>query len=132
MTLCTSVSQVSTPLREALAFVVVSLACALLGAVYELFSHEVYSYYMIYAFVLPLALGALPNLVIELRRLRPPSRIAANMWNSGVATLVVGSMFRGALDIYGTTSCFVVVYLGVGAILLGSGMLLCLLDKHAV
>ncbi|MEE0026414.1 MAG: hypothetical protein U0J70_02405, partial [Atopobiaceae bacterium] len=81
MTSCTSVSQASTPLREAMAFVVVSLACALLGAVYELFSHEVYSYYMIYAFVLPLALGALPNLVIELRGLRPPSRSAANMWN---------------------------------------------------
>jgi glucan phosphoethanolaminetransferase (alkaline phosphatase superfamily) len=119
-------------LREALAFVAVSLVCALLGAVYELFSHEVYSYYMIYAFVLPLALGALPNLVIELRGLRPPSRSAANVWNSGVATLVVGSMFRGALDIYGTTSGFVVIYLIVGAILLGGGMLLCLLGKHAV
>jgi hypothetical protein len=41
-------------------------------------------------------------------------------------------MFRGALDIYGTTSGFVVVYLVVGAILLGGGMLLCLLGKHAV
>ena len=33
---------------------------ALFGAVYELFSHEVYSYYMIYAFGIPLILGVLP------------------------------------------------------------------------
>ena len=33
---------------------------ALFGAIYELFSHDVYSYYMIYAFAIPLLMGVLP------------------------------------------------------------------------
>ena len=32
------------------AYLLSTVICALFGAVYELFSHEVYSYYMIYAF----------------------------------------------------------------------------------
>ena len=45
--------------RIARNYAAASLFCALFGAVYELFSHEVYSYSMIYAFIIPLAGGAL-------------------------------------------------------------------------
>ena len=41
--------------RTAFVYLLVSLFCALFGAVYEVFSHEVYSFYMIYAFAFPLA-----------------------------------------------------------------------------
>ena len=45
--------------RTSLIYLIVSLFCALFGAVYEMFSHEVYSYYMIYAFAFPLIGGTL-------------------------------------------------------------------------
>ena len=41
-------------------YLFISLLCILFGAVYEYYSHEVYSYFMLYAFVIPLAGGALP------------------------------------------------------------------------
>ncbi len=40
--------------RTSLNYLWISLFCLLFGAVYELFSHGVYSMYMIYAFVFPL------------------------------------------------------------------------------
>lgn len=46
--------------KTALYYLFISLFCILFGAVYELFSHEVYSYFMLYAFVIPLGGGALP------------------------------------------------------------------------
>lgn len=48
--------------KTALYYLFISLFCILFGAVYELFSHEVYSYFMLYAFVIPLGGGALPFL----------------------------------------------------------------------
>lgn len=46
--------------KISLGYLLSALFCALFGAVYELFSHEVYSYSMIYAFLFPLAGGTLP------------------------------------------------------------------------
>jgi len=96
--------------------------CALFGAVYELFSHEVYSYFMIYAFAIPLVLGVLPNLAAALFGWRAPGKIAANAWNSGVAALTVGCIFQGALEIYGTTNQLAIVYPVVAAALLVAGV----------
>lgn len=122
MTSYTSANTAPNPLKSAFVYLAASLFCAFFGAVYELFSHEVYSYFMIYAFAIPLVLGALPNLVIALKGLRAPGKLAANAWNSGVAALTVGSIFKGALDIYGTTSQLALVYPVVAAILLVAGL----------
>ena len=102
-------------------YAVITLACALFGAIYELFSHEVYSYFMIYAFVVPLVLGTLLSLRFCRAKARVPGRLALNAWNSGVATLTVGCIFKGALDIYGTTNRLVVVYPIAAALLLIAG-----------
>ena len=74
-----------------------ALFCVLFGAVYELFSHGVYSYGMLYAFVFPLVLGVLPLLLLTM--LRAP-----------IATLTVGSIVSGTLEIYGTTNPLTLVY----------------------
>ena len=94
---------------------------ALFGAVYEIFSHEVYSYYMIYAFAIPLVLGVLPYSLLLIFR-KYPGRVALNLWNSGIAALSVGCAFRGALDIYGTTNVLSAVYPVAGFALLTAGM----------
>ncbi|MBO6040384.1 MAG: hypothetical protein J6P58_04170 [Oscillospiraceae bacterium] len=107
-----------------------ALFLAFFGAVYEHFSHGVYSYYMLYAFALPLGLGALPWCVLSLRRRRSPCRAAAQLWDSGVLTLAVGSVFRGVLDIYGTTNRLVIVYPAVGAALLLAGAVRAIADRR--
>ena len=45
----------------------IALFCAIFGAVYELFGHNVYSYRMIYAFLAPLVLGAICLFALALR-----------------------------------------------------------------
>lgn len=109
-------------LKTAFVYLLVSLFCALFGAVYERFSHEVYSFYMIYAFVFPLAGGTLPFLAISLFRKRYPGAVARNLYHSGIATLTVGSIVQGILDIYGTTNRLTGLYWIVGAILVISGI----------
>ena len=96
---------------------------ALFGGVYEQFSHGVYSSFMIYAFAIPLVLGALPY-ALALYRQRYPGRAFLGIWNAGIAVLSVGSVMRGVLDIYGTTNALIVVYPVAGCILLTLGVLL--------
>ncbi len=113
----------ATPLLgAALVYAIAAMACALFGAVYEAFSHGVYSYFMIYAFAFPLVLGVVPCLVMMRCGACAPGRIAANAWNSGVVTLAVGSNLMGAIEIYGTTNRLVVVYPVVGLVLLVVGL----------
>jgi hypothetical protein len=96
---------------------------AYFGAVYERFGHGVYSYYMIYAFAVPLALGAFPALLLgtSKRNVRFPRR-GRLLWNAGVATLTVGLLFKGVIEIYGTDSPFFAGYLAVGTALLIAGL----------
>lgn len=43
--------------HTAFVYLLIVIFCSLFGAVYELYSHEVYSFYMIYAFAFPLIGG---------------------------------------------------------------------------
>lgn len=108
--------------KMALRYLIMSAAAALIGAVYECFSHEVYSYYMIYAFAIPLVLGEVPSLLLLKRACscRIP-HMCSLMWQFGILTLTVGSLFQGVLEIYGTTNRLIILYLIVGsALMLGS------------
>lgn len=105
-------------------YLLLALVLALFGAVYEVFSHGVYSYYMLYAFAFPLAGGALPFYGMALSNCRLPGRASRNPYHSGIAALTVGSVFEGILEIYGTTNRLVGVYWIVGAVLLACGILL--------
>ncbi|MCR5826550.1 MAG: hypothetical protein K6G54_08275 [Oscillospiraceae bacterium] len=110
--------------KSALAQLCAAALCAIFGAVYERFSHEVYSYYMIYAFAIPLIPGALAQLALALHAKALPGRVSLWLWNAGIATLSVGCLLRGALDIYGTTNRLLCVYPIVGGVLLAAGLLL--------
>ena len=110
-------------LKTAFVYLLISLFCALFGAVYEVFSHGVYSYYMLYAFAFPLAGGTFPFLAISLFRKRYPEIVVRNICHSGIATLTVGSIIQGVLEIYGTTNRLTGLYWIVGIILLLAGMI---------
>lgn len=113
-----------------LTYLGIALFTALFGAVYELFSHEVYSYYMIYAFAVPLVLGVLPSLLCLVRRGGRARITAVRIWMAGVITLTIGSVFQGVLEIYGTTNKLTVLYLIAGIVLLLIAAFLHLLRRN--
>lgn len=108
-------------LKLILADLTATLFCALFGAVYEAFSHGVYSYGMLYAFAFPLVLGVTPLLLITMLRAPYPNRFVRGVYHAGIATLTVGSLVSGALEIYGTTNPLTLVYWIVGGVLAASG-----------
>ena len=87
----------------------VTVFTAFAGAVYEHFSHGVYSYFMIYAFAFPLLMGVAPYSVMLMRG-RTPDRIFLNLWNAAIAALCTGSFFAGVLAIAGYTNAKILVY----------------------
>lgn len=106
-------------------YIAVSLFCALFGAVYELFSHEVYSYSMIYAFVIPLAGGALPFLAVAMGHIgRFPGRISRSLYHAAITTFTIGSIMKGVLEIYGTTNALLPVYWIAGGLLIAGAVAL--------
>lgn len=113
--------------------------------IYGIFSHGVSSAFMSYAFLLPLSLIFLPKLLNlctgnrlwngsldteeEEGKKLFLSSLASFLWKSGVAVLTVGSLYKGVLDIYGTSGSFEWVYLVVGVLTLVSGGIGALLAK---
>lgn len=67
---------------------------------------------MVFAFAYPLAGGLMPVLAMK----GPARPAVACLWRAGLAALTVGSLFRGALEIFGTGHPLTAVYvlLGVG------------------
>ena len=102
---------------------------ALFGAIYEIFSHEVYSYFMLYAFAIPLAMGVLPYSILMLKE-KYPDRKFLNLWNTAIAIFSIGSIFAGVLAIYGTTNSLIIVYPISGAVMVLLSLLSCLQNHH--
>lgn len=111
-------------------YLLISLFCILFGAVYEVFSHEVYSYFMLYAFVFPLAGGTLLFWGMFFCKIPIPNRVSLNLYHSGIATLTTGCLFQGALEIYGTTNQLVLVYWIVGILLISTAIFIYLLFQE--
>lgn len=110
----------SEPLAHtAFTYLLIALFCLLFGVIYEHFSHEVYSNYMIYAFAFPLVGGTIPFLTLSLAKVHPtPGCFCSKLYHCGIATLTVGSIIEGVLDIYGTTNSLTTVYWLVGFLLI--------------
>lgn len=96
-----------------------TIFCAAFGVVYPLFGHGVTSPFMSYAFVFSLVLGVFGFLALGWLHLE--NRVAYNLYNAGVATLTVGSLLRGILDIAGADAIYPLYYFIVGALLVVAG-----------
>ncbi len=111
-------------LKKLFCYVMATIILALFGAVYENFSFQVLSFYMIYAFVIPLALGILPLVLMLDSQCRHRYKWlllepgASMFWAFGISTLSVGCLITGALEIYGTTNMLTKVYWVAGALFL--------------
>ncbi len=103
-------------------YAAVSAFMLLFGAVYEYFSHGVFSAFMVYAFLIPLLGGYLPfRLFLRFGRqgrgVRLPPRASTQLYGGGIAAFGTGSVVKGVLDIYGTTNAKTAVYPWAGAVL---------------
>lgn len=112
-------------------YLFITILCALIGAVYELFSHGVYAYGMLYAFAFPLLGGLLPALLLAGRGGKLPSDTALQLWHFGISALTVGSFFSGALKIYGTSSSLTQIYWFAGGACLLLSLLSALIPSKA-
>ena len=102
--------------------IVLTVLCIIFSTIYEFFSHQVYSIFMIGAFIVPLLAGVGINVIrwlvykdIEI------SESALAICQCGVYTLTVGSIFKGILDIYGTTNSKGILFWYVGFLLIAIG-----------
>lgn len=95
-----------------------SLFVLLFGAVYESFSHGVWSAYMVYAFLFPLLFGRFFWEAIAARGRKPQTPLLFLFAeNAAVATMTVGFLVKGILEIYGTTNYLSPMYYVAGATL---------------
>ena len=110
-----------------LIYALVSAFLVFFNAVYSLYGHGVHSASMTLMFLYPLIGGVLGFALLWLfcpaaetvRRFR----LLYNLYNAGVATLIIGSMIKGVLDIAGTASPYTAVYFIIGWLLTGIGFL---------
>ena len=58
----------TSAIKTGMRYLAASIVIAAAAAVYGLFSHGVYSYFMTYAFMVPLLAGALPHLTAGPKR----------------------------------------------------------------
>ena len=107
-------------------YVLAAVNAAVFSAVYEHFSFGVYSPFMIFAFAVPLLMGALAFLLMGRALKKTGTSVPAlvcKFWHAAVATLTVGFLFRGVLDIYGTSSPLASVYWIASAMLAALSLL---------
>ena len=122
----------TSAINTGMKYLAASIVIAAAAAVYGLFSHGVYSYFMTYAFMIPLLGGAMPHLAAAMKGADTAAENsnderevpAENEAQTGlakifdardtqlaiVATLTAGSLLKGVLDIYGTTNRLLIVY----------------------
>lgn len=116
-------------LRRALVFTSASLFLALFGAVYEMFSHGVYSYSMIYAFAYPLVLGAFPSIIMAMLSRPCKDSVAFDLYVFAIAFATVGSLIDGVLEIYGTSNRYMVIFNVVSVLLLAASVILWIVKR---
>ena len=114
--------------KKAGIYLIASIVLALAGAVYEHFSHGVYSGYMIYAFMIPLVLGCATYLTKASRVIEAGGQAAELLFAGAVTTLSIGSVLQGVLEIYGTTNHLIAFYPVVGIFLLAATLTICAIN----
>lgn len=108
--------------RPLLVWLGVTVFCMLFAFIYEMFSFGVYSMSMIFMFLYPLLLGAVPCLVFH----RPMGRF----WNDGVLLLMGAGLLAGILEIYGTSSTLTDLIWWMGVLFLLPGPVLSAVKKR--
>ena len=101
-------------MKKSFIYLGISAFVFIFSQVYEHFSHGVYSGFMIYAFLIPLLGLFVPSILNRFILKREIPDMAKLSLKCGIATFTVGSIYKGVLEIYGTSTNFEIIYLIVG------------------
>lgn len=117
--------------KTVVVYLILSFAAIAIDNIYALFGHGVSSAAMSWMFLYPFVGG---TLVYTLVALLAPAvsraegfRLSANIYNSGIATLTIGSFLKGILDIAGTASSYTIVFYAAGVIFTIAGLVIFLI-----
>lgn len=120
MTLSTSVINPSKKRfrKTVISYTLITIFFFAFSRIYEAFSFGETSVHMHYLFAVPLVGGIL--LTIFLKVLPQFSRMSLNLWNSAVAIITAGTLFRGIVNLSGrsTTLDAPYWYVGIGFVIL--------------
>lgn len=111
-------------MKNTVKYLFLSVFVFIFAQIYEYFSHGVYSNYMLYAFLIPFLGLTVPSFLLHRLKKALPAN-SRFLWKAGIATLTVGSIYKGILEIYGTSGYFEFPYLFIGAALCVSAVITC-------
>ena len=98
--------------KTAISYTLITIFFFAFCRIYESFSYGETSVHMHYLFAVPLVGGII--LVILLKALPQFSRISFNLWNSAVAIITAGTLFRGIVNLSGRSTALDAPYWYVG------------------
>ena len=98
--------------NTAISYTLITIFFFAFSRIYEAFSFGETSVHMHYLFAVPLIGGIL--LAIFLKVLPHFSRISLNLWNSAIAIITTGTLFRGIVNLSGRSTTLDAPYWYVG------------------
>lgn len=123
MTLSTLVTKASKKRfkKTAVVYALITVFFFIFSRIYEHFSFGETSVYMHYLFGVPL-IGGMVLLIFQ-KMIPNLSRLSLNLWNSAVATIATGVLFRGIVNLSGRSTTMDLPYWYVGVGLAGFALL---------
>ena len=98
--------------KTAISYTLITIFLFVFSRIYEAFSFGETSVHMHYLFAVPLVGGIL--LTMFLKVLPHFSRTSLNLWNSAVAIITAGTLFRGVVNLSGRSTTLDAPYWYVG------------------
>ena len=123
MTLSTLVTKTNNKRfkKAAVVYTLITVFFFIFSRIYEHFSFGETSVYMHWLFGVPLIGGVV--LLIFQKLILNLSRLSLNLWNSAVATIAAGVLFRGIVNLSGRSTTLDLPYWYVGLVLAGLALL---------
>ncbi|MCW1051763.1 hypothetical protein [Streptococcus anginosus] len=123
MTLSTLVTKTNNKRfkKTAVVYTLITVFFFIFSRIYEHFSFGETSVYMHWLFGVPLIGGVV--LLIFQKMIPNLSRLSLNLWNSAVATIATGVLFRGIVNLSGRSTTMDLPYWYVGVGLAGFALL---------
>lgn len=107
--------------KTAVVYALITVFFFIFSRIYEHFSFGETSVYMHYLFGVPL-IGGMVLLIFQ-KMIPNLSRLSLNLWNSAVATIATGVLFRGIVNLSGRSTTMVLPYWYMGIGLAGLALL---------
>jgi len=116
--------------KNAITFFFVAIFCVIFNYVFSYLGHSVISNSMRFAFLYPLVMGT--GVYLILHYFHRYEIVSNNLYNTGIATLMVGSIFQGIIDITGADTTYAKYYFMIGIPLVVIAIVLNIFTKQTL